>query len=73
MTEWLEVLLALLLLGVGLKTLCERRAELPTLRGMADELDDGEPGWSFYGWPAVLIGCAEIALGLWWRAQTLGP
>jgi hypothetical protein len=73
MAKWLCALLAMMIIGIGLKTLHERHAQLPSVRGMADELGDDEPGWEIHGWPAILIGGLEVALGLCWLVQTLDP
>jgi len=72
MDEWLYALVALVVIGIGLKTLRERHAKLPALRGMADELDDDEPGREIQGWTAVVVGVAEVGLGLWWLVLILG-
>ena len=71
MEKWLNVLLAVTVIGLGVKTVWQRHAELPTLRDMADDLSDGERGWEAYGWLAILIGCLEVALGLWWLGLAL--
>ena len=71
MEEWLNVLLALMVIGFGARTVWQRPAELPTLRDMADDLSDGEPGWEAHGWLAILIGCLEVAVGLWWLGLAL--
>ena len=71
MDSWLCLVFAAFLVGVGLKAVGDRHAQLPTLRSLADDWDDDEEGWEANGWLAILIGLVEVSLGLAWLVVTL--
>lgn len=63
-----------LLVGVGLRSITRREASLSlgwfVPARFVDEHDDQV---GITGWPAILVGCGEIAVGLWfWRLAARG-